>query len=441
MVVTVCSGIPMRKNCNPTNYSTFSRPRYRVVIIVIIVIMQIQNQERRFFRMPVIHFKTIATVAVLVLFIRVAIFGRFPKNTPELLISPTNLQWISPDLIDETTTAACSHNGRLFTRLSDRERPFVTKKKIPPILYQTSKDRCVATSFYNVTIRTWLEQQPEEYSLGYQFYDDSRMEAYLSDDAKWSSIFPGLSLALRCIDHVQLPVMKADIWRYLILWESGGIFADLDVALDGEKSFLRHLKTHDDEGVFVIVGNQAGNQRLLSQWLLATAPRHPLMYYAAEHAISRVLKAKRALPIQHTGPRALYDATDRFLQNQGSNVSRYLKVHQVYTEDIASDESSSYLSRKSHPFSFRVVPASWAQNMASSEEKSQAYAAMNMTHYMDKQKGKKKGGGGGGTSKPYSDGKTCLGFLGGNLIDEKRSFVYKGAIHHFLNPMPDIPAE
>jgi hypothetical protein len=307
-----------------------------------------------------------------------------------------------------------------YTWLDDRDvLPGRNTKKIPNILYQTAKGRCVDTDVYNATIRNWLESS--EYSLGYKFYDDPRMDAYLMNETRWKSIFPGLSLALKCIEHVQLPVMKADLWRYILLWERGGIFADLDVRLDANQSLLQHLRDHDDDAVFVQVQDRPGRPRVLSQWLFAVSPYHPLLYYAAEQAISLVLKARRAIPIQHTGPRALYDATDRFLIHQGSAVSRWLVVDQVYSEQLDSQVHSG------RNLSFRVTPRSWAKNQAFPHEKNRLYALMNMTHYKDNQKGK----------KPYGNGATCLEFLGGILQEDRNAFHYSGATYSFQNPMPD----
>lgn len=363
-----------------------------------------------------------------------------PSSTSSISFTMTPT---APRPISNTTLkrARCHSNDQIFTWMEDIGRGLAKRhsKKIPPVLYQTAKDRCVPTSIYNATVRAWLESP--SYSLDYQFYDDARMDTYLFD-RRWASIFPGLTLALQCIEHVQQPVMKTDIWRYIILWEKGGIFADLDVGLDTEQSLLQHLRDTDDDGVFVIVTNQAGKQRVLSQWLLAVTPNHPLMFYAAQHAITRVVNAKRAIPIQHTGPRAIYDATDQFLKGQGgSAVSRYLEVDHVYTErlDFASSDnsssSSSSINRNTttrRPYSFRVVPASWAKNLAFPKEKAQAYQLMNMTHYMDKQKGQ------GGGKKAYDEGKTCLEFLGGSFLDEDQhqAFKYNGTIHYFQNTIP-----
>jgi alpha 1,6-mannosyltransferase len=123
--------------------------------------------------------------------------------------------------------------------------------------------------------------------------------------------------------RLAVPVMKADLWRYLILLERGGIFADLDVLPSTTNNTIKRIPPDADAAFFLV---HTAGQNLLSQWFLATSPRHPLMYDAIQIATTRVLKAKRAIPIQHTGPRALYDATSLFLQSP----SRDLKAGQTY---------------------------------------------------------------------------------------------------------------
>jgi len=322
--------------------------------------------------------------------------------------------WLVDDLDPLTSTQRTEFTSTTINK----------KKKIPNILYQTAKGRCIERDVYDVTTRTWLNST--EYVLRYQFYDDIRMDEYLYNETHWKSSFPGLSLALQCIEHTHLPVMKTDLWRYLILWEEGGIFADLDVGLDSNQSLLQHLQEYDDDAVFILDHQQdrPRSPGMISQWLMAVCPEHPLMYYAIETAITLVLKSRRAIPIQHTGPRALKDATDRFLTNSGTTTTmpKTLEGNTVYTEPMDLNVSSS--SEKL--YSFHVTPASWARNLAFPEAKQRMYASMNMTHYRNNRKGKKH----------YDNGARCLEFLGGTLHEDGKAFSYSGTSYLFHNPLP-----
>lgn len=392
------------------------------------------------------------------------------------------------DMQQRSTRQACSNADNL-TLLADinrnpkQQRPLrksPSSKGIPLVLYQTAKDQCLSTSMYNNTIRRWLEDPftSSQTTLSYRFYDDRRMDADLYKNhegtnkrGSTSAVFPALPLALQCIEHVNLPVMKADLWRYLILWENGGIFADLDVLPHPSlMKYLEQTEGGDDDALFVLV-DTAGKQ-VLSQWFMAVTPHHPIMYYAVEEAAFQVLQAKRALPIQHTGPRALYDATDRFLlmkhqgncstsPSEGTTVLsspeveasswRHLKAGSVYYEcsgygGWVEDHTTRSINQLRR--SFHVLPSSWAQNNAFESEKKKAYELMNMTHYRDHKQQKMPVGGGSRSSlsMPYN-GKTCLEFLGGSAVEPSSqnsgaitsfgaSFIYKNNTYSFHNPMP-----
>jgi hypothetical protein len=407
------------------------------------------------------------------------------------------------DDIDVPTGMTCPVAN--FTRLSDRHHYDAIEshreggRTIPPVLYQTGKDRCVPTVLYEASIVQWFPQSssnrtndvvdksdstspasfsssPAAASLSYHYFDDEAMDEYLYDN-RWVEEFPTLSLALKCIEHVQMPVMKADIWRYLILWEKGGIFADLDVLPNpdlvqtlvfGGINTRKQLTTDhtvgkmqqrtdelfddNDDAVFVLVDQD--NQRVLSQWFLATSPKHPLMRYAVEEAAARVLKAKRAIPIQHTGPRALYLATDKFLSAPGSFSSAsssstatttpsssagfharelhagvtyyggYPITNNMVVPSQSIDQSSNVVGNinvQNGRRSFRVLPSSMARNNAIREQKEVGYKLMNMTHYTNRRSGKTYGG------------KTCLEFLNGTHLETNLfpSFEYHGRIYNF----------
>ena len=173
---------------------------------------------------------------------------------------------------------------------------------------------------------------------------------------------------------------------------------------------LDNQTAHENDAIFVMV-DTAGSQ-VLSQWFLAARPNHPLMYYAMEEALFRILQAKRAIPIQHSGPRALYDAADRFLHYNVTE-SRHLEVGRLYRHN---NETSTKISTRS----FWVLPSNYASNNAFQKEKGEAYQLMNMTHYTQQQANQNSrqrvpSNSGRDNAKPYN-GKTCLAFLGGTMV-------------------------
>jgi hypothetical protein len=148
-------------------------------------------------------------------------------------------------------------------------------RKIPRIIHQTSMSRCVTGRFLRAT-KKWQQ------SLGFSYYlhDDEAVDRLFGLDFPE---FPHLSAVRQnCVIHGTL---AADLWRYLVLWEYGGIYADLDAVparFDPETS----IEANDD--AFFVVEQY----HLLSQWFMAVSPRHPLMFYAVHHSLANLLHAK-----------------------------------------------------------------------------------------------------------------------------------------------------
>jgi hypothetical protein len=111
--------------------------------------------------------------------------------------------------------------------------------------------------------------------------------------------------------------MKADLWRYLALYEYGGIYADLDTR---PNKFQANMITDTTDGFFVVT-----QYHIPSQWFMATAPRHPLMYYAIQHALLNVLQqldTSKMNAAYITGPHALLNGYSTFRKDAGVTVPR-----------------------------------------------------------------------------------------------------------------------
>jgi len=176
--------------------------------------------------------------------------------------------------------------------------------KIPRIVHQTSKSRCV-TQKIGKAIAKWHFN-----GWSYFFHEDNAVMRLLQQEFPE---FPHLSLiARKCLIHGTL---KADLWRYVLLWVYGGIYADLDAV---PAKFTAATLQPTDDAFFVVE-----QYHLLSQWFMAVSPRHPLMYYAVHHSLSRLLDAPDtgAIPASmFTGPHALHAAYIEFRKDAGEFV-------------------------------------------------------------------------------------------------------------------------
>ena len=142
-----------------------------------------------------------------------------------------------------------------------------SRHKIPFVIHQTFKSRCVTDDFYQLTL-AW-----KGLGIPYYFHDDAAIERLIH-------------LGFKQIPHLQLvwdhciikPVVKTDLWRLLLLYEYGGIYADLDTK---PESFHPTTTLRWDDEMYT-VPDQVG---LPSFHFMASMPRHPLPFLTLQHAL------------------------------------------------------------------------------------------------------------------------------------------------------------
>ena len=181
----------------------------------------------------------------------------------------------------------------------------LTMCKIPKIIHQTSLRRCLMNEIVNVT-DTWRKFDDE---WSYYFHDNEAVDRLFNKG--WPK-FPHLLEVAQCILY---GAVKADLWRYLVLWEYGGLYLDIDAT---PALFNKMTITDQDDGFFVVEHSD-----LLSQYFMALSPRHPLMYYAIQQSLTNILHERDIgyinMPLA-TGPQALHEAFTNFMWDAGVKV-------------------------------------------------------------------------------------------------------------------------
>lgn len=177
-------------------------------------------------------------------------------------------------------------------------------RRIPKIVHQTSKSRCMTKKMEEV-VAHW-RGLGDGYS--YYFHSDEAIARLLDQD--WPE-FPHLNQVLNCIPKTS-GTIRADLWRYVVLWEYGGIYADIDTK---PNRFNASTIVATDEAFFIVE-----QYHLLSQYFMASAPRHPIMFYTIQHTLEKLLNVE---DIGHmrapyvTGPHALHAGFQSFMKDAG----------------------------------------------------------------------------------------------------------------------------
>lgn len=138
------------------------------------------------------------------------------------------------------------------------------EQKIPKIIWQTMKTNEVPV-FMKSYADSWIELNPE---YEYGFYDDDDIINFLKTD------FPGY---LESYKSLKYGASKADLWRYLIIYKYGGVYADIDcMCINPLREWVKK------EATFVTA---LGTNSDICQWLIISVPKNPIFLRAAEKTI------------------------------------------------------------------------------------------------------------------------------------------------------------
>lgn len=160
-------------------------------------------------------------------------------------------------------------------------------QKIPKVIYQTFKSNIVSDKIYE-GIESYISLNPD---YRYEFYDDDRMCSYI-DSYNCSDFNFNLEELKKAFYNIVPPAGKADIWRYLIIYENGGIYTDIDSKCI--KPFSSYINPDDD--IVTCLTGIAHNydnptvvwRHLFPQWFLIYSPKCSILKEIIEECVKAV---------------------------------------------------------------------------------------------------------------------------------------------------------
>ncbi len=171
---------------------------------------------------------------------------------------------------------------------------------IPRHIYQTFKTRMLSKEMEEIQ-SSWKQKNPE---YDYTFMDDSEcldfLTMHFSEDVvtTYRRIVPG--------------ALKADLWRYCIVYKYGGIYADLDTIC------MNSIDSYIIDRTFVTVidlnTNPAEGKYNLFNTFIASIPGHPILKGCIDRIVRQVgLNQIPRSPLDWAGPGVLGRETNRYL--------------------------------------------------------------------------------------------------------------------------------
>lgn len=152
-------------------------------------------------------------------------------------------------------------------------------------------------------VKSWQKPNYE-----YLFYDDNDCDVFMKtyfDDKTYEAYN-------KCI----LPVMKADLWRYCIIYIYGGIYADTDTILNTNPCILTNHKK-----LLVITPE---NNCHFCQWVFAAPPKSPILKEIIKLCTERLLNftypSNEHFVHYLTGPALFTEGIHSYLNSINKNI-------------------------------------------------------------------------------------------------------------------------
>lgn len=157
--------------------------------------------------------------------------------------------------------------GALYTIMYRKE--LWKESVIPLIIWQTYETEELPKNALQCQ-QTWVKS-----GLTYNFLNDFKISRFIQIKFR-KDVF-------NTFEKLPLGVMKADLWRYCVLYQYGGIYSDIDTIL---------VKPVDEWGIKsnnkVIIGLE--NDIHFCQWTIASVPEHPLFTIVINMIVSKFKK-------------------------------------------------------------------------------------------------------------------------------------------------------
>ena len=141
------------------------------------------------------------------------------------------------------------------------------EQRVPKIIWQTMKTNRVPVILKDYA-DTWIEKNPE---YEYRFLDDEDIIDFIGNE------FPDYLEAYRTIKY---GASRADLWRYLIMYNYGGVYADMDCrCINPLREWIK------PEALFV---TQLGENKDFCQWMIISVPKNLIFLKAAQKVLQNI---------------------------------------------------------------------------------------------------------------------------------------------------------
>ena len=227
----------------------------------------------------------------------------------------------------------------------------INSYKIPNIIHQTFISAKLPIEITNIIISN-KKTCP---NCEFRFYNDNECDIFIKNNFE-EKIYN----AYKSINDVY-GAMKADFFRYCILYKIGGIYLDIKSIINTP---IFKIIDKDDICLLDIPRNNLEpwrtNSPTYEQWLLIFAPNHPYLLEMIntivnyieikyEPKINGILKLNSKQKILHvTGPDAFTNVIYNYIKNNDKILHRSINYNQYFSLTIKNYKSMYTINNKKH---------------------------------------------------------------------------------------------
>lgn len=194
---------------------------------------------------------------------------------------------------------------------------------IPMNIFQTHKslNYILGNDALTRATKSWKQHK----SFDYYFYDDEQMDVFMK------TLYQGTSW-YDAYNRLQKRVMKTDFWRYCVVFEYGGIYADVDtICLKDPRSVFINSRTQNKQLVTV----HENDKNMFCQWVFAAPRESPVIRSVIDVMTKRILEAPEK-QIQSPTEQEVFDLTGPVIFTEG------IKIHLKRTENLVHSKTGDY---------------------------------------------------------------------------------------------------
>lgn len=187
----------------------------------------------------------------------------------------------------------------------------INKKQIPKVIWQTHEyDFNKLPNYMRALTDSWQEHNPDFY---YRYVSGKERLEFIKDnfEEKWFALYSN------CLSNI----FKADIWKLLILFKFGGVYADVDTMC--LSSINKSIDLSKD---FVCEGGFGRAYGWINNSIMASKPEGDFITFWKNNVQKNMYENPLLQPNETFGPLSLSNAMDIYMQDK--------QIHDVQISDF-----------------------------------------------------------------------------------------------------------